>query len=143
FRLKVRPPRRSVPSLVLWRQVIAVRREESWWDRVRRAVSLAVTVLVAVALALALARPGPRAQAADGSGRILIVLDASWSMRARTPEGDTRWERAVAAARALALSSGVEVAIATTADGLIEGPTADAALITTAFERLEPAGGDG
>jgi hypothetical protein len=142
FRMKVRPPRRRVPSLLLWRRVVARPEDRSWWERVRRAVSLAATLLVAVLLAFAVTRPGPRA-AAGTSGRLLIVLDASWSMRARTPEGDTRWERAVAGARALALSAAAEVALATTADGLVEGPTSDTALLSTAFDRLEPAGGEG
>lgn len=142
FRLKVRPPRRAVPSLMLWRHVVDRPSERSWWDRVRRAVSLAATLLVALALALAVTRPGPRA-AAGSRGRLLIVLDASWSMRARTPEGDTRWERAVAGARALALSAGSDVAIATTADGLVEGPTADTALVAAALDRLQPSGGEG
>ena len=105
-------------------------------------VSLAATVLVALALAIAVTRPELRL-AAGSQGRLLIVLDSSWSMRAQTPEGDTRWQRAVAGARALALSAGSEVAVATTADGLVEGPTSDSALIATAFDRLEPAGGEG
>ena len=142
FRLKLRPPRRGVPSLLLWRHVVGRPSERSWWDRIRRAVSLAATVVVALALALAVARPGPRA-AAGSQGRLLIVLDSSWSMRARTPEGDTRWQRAVAGARSLALSAGSDVAIATTADGLVEGPTSDTALIATAFDRLDPSGGEG
>jgi hypothetical protein len=142
FRLKVRPPRRAVPSLLFWRHVVDRPTERSWWDRIRRAVSLAATVLIASALALAVTRPGPRAPAGS-QGRLLIVLDSSWSMRAQTPEGDTRWARAVAGARALAMSAGSDVAIATTADGLIEGPTSDSALIATAFDRLQPAGGEG
>ena len=142
FRLKLRPPRRAVPSLLLWRHVIDRPSERSWWDRIRRAVSLAATVFIALALAMAVTRPEPRL-AAGSKGRLLIVLDSSWSMRARTPEGDTRWQRAVAGARALALSAGSDVAVATTADGLIEGPTSDSALIATAFDRLEPAGGEG
>ena len=40
--------------------------------------------------------------------------------------GETRWERAVRQARALAASAGGDdVALATTADGLVEGPTSD------------------
>jgi hypothetical protein len=142
FRLKVRPPRLGVPSLLLWRHVVDRPAERTWWDRIRRAVSLVATVLVALALAMAVTRPEPRL-AAGSKGRLLIVLDSSWSMRARTPEGDTRWQRAVAGARALALSAGSDVAVATTADGLVEGPTSDSALIATAFDRLEPAGGEG
>jgi hypothetical protein len=40
FRLKVRPPRRAVPSLLLWRHVVDRAAERTWWDRIRRAVSL-------------------------------------------------------------------------------------------------------
>jgi hypothetical protein len=63
-------------------------------------------------------------------------------MLATTSAGGTRWDRAIRAARALAASAGGgEVAIATTADGLIEGPTSDLALIETAIDRLAPSGG--
>ncbi|MEZ5315808.1 MAG: VWA domain-containing protein [Vicinamibacterales bacterium] len=143
FFLKVRPPRVNVASLLLWRKVLDQQREMSWWERIRRAVSLVATVLVALALAIAVARPGPRASAAS-AGRLLIVLDSSWSMLARTSSGDTRWSRAVAGARALAASAGSDaVAIATTADGLVEGPTTDSALVETALDRLRPSGGEG
>ena len=42
FRIKVRPPRVQVPTLLLWRKVFDHRREMTWWERVRRAVSLAL-----------------------------------------------------------------------------------------------------
>jgi hypothetical protein len=139
FRLKVRPPMLAVPSLALWARVIDQQREQSWWERVRRAVSLAATVLIAVALALAFARPAPRV-AGGSSGRVLLVLDSSWSMRARTSTGATRWDRAVAEARRQLHGVNGEVALATTAEGIVEGPTSDAALIETALERLQPSG---
>jgi hypothetical protein len=142
FFLKVRPPRVSVPSLLLWRRVLDERREETWWDRIRRAVSLAVTLIVAGLLAIAVARPGPRVTASS-RGRLLIVLDSSWSMLARTSTGETRWERARRQARALAASAGGDdVALATTAGGLVEGPTGDIALIETALDQLQPLGGE-
>lgn len=141
FRLKVRPPRVQVPSLLLWRRVFDHVRELTWWERVRRAVSLAATILIAVVLALAVTRPEPRHGPAS-QGRTLIVLDSSWSMAARTSSGETRWQRAIRQARTLAGSSGGDVALATTADGLVEGPTSDTALIETAMDRLAPAGGD-
>lgn len=140
FLIKIRPPRINVPSLLFWRRVLDQKRDETWWERIRRAVSLAATVLIAVALAMAVARPGPRA-ASTSRGKMLIVLDSSWSMLASTGSG-TRWDRAVREARALAASaSGDDVALATTADGLVEGPTSDLALIETALERLAPTGG--
>jgi hypothetical protein len=141
FRLKVRPPRVSVPSLMLWRRVLDQVRELTWWERIRRAVSLVVTVLLALALALAATRPGP-GRTGTSRGRVVIVLDSSWSMLARTRGGETRWDRAVAEARRLAASAGgEEVALATTAEGLIEGPTTDVALIETAIDQLSPSGG--
>ena len=105
FLVKVRPPRVSVPSLLLWRRVFDHVRELTWWERVRRAVSLAATIFIAVALALAVTRPGPR-RGPSSEGRTLIILDSSWSMAALTSSGETRWARAVRQARALAASSG-------------------------------------
>jgi hypothetical protein len=142
FLIRMRPPRISVPSLVLWQRVLDEARETTWWERIRRAVSLAATVLVAIALTAALTRPGP-AVAAAAHGRMLIVLDSSWSMLARTASGATRWRLASAQAHALAASAaGNEVALATTADGLVEGPTSDLALIDGAIDDLSPSGGE-
>jgi hypothetical protein len=145
FLVKLRAPRTPVASLLLWRRVLDESRQQTLWERIRRAVSLALTVLIAVALALAAARPIPRAGEANGAsiGRVLIVVDSSWSMLARTRSGETRWERAVAQARRLASdASGAEVALATPADGLVQGPTLDAALIDAALDRLAPGAGD-
>ena len=143
FRLKVRPPRVGIPTLFLWRRVLDEKRDMTWWERVRRAVSLAATVLIAVALALAVTRPGPSRSADASRGRRLIVLDSSWSMLARTESGGTRWDRAVRMAHRLASASGgADVALATTADGLVEGPSADTALIETAIDRVRPSGGE-
>lgn len=143
FLMKVRPPRVRVPTLLLWQRVFDQTRELTWWERVRRAVSIAATVVLAALLALAVTRPGPRRGPAS-SGRTLIVLDSSWSMAAYTSSGETRWQRAVRHARALANAAAAagDVALATTADGLVEGPTPDLALIETAIDRLGPAGGD-
>ena len=142
FRLRVRPPRILLPSLLLWRRVLENSREATWWERVRRAVSLVVTIAIAVALSFALTRPSraaPRTSAAHG--RTFILLDSAQSMLARTRTGETRWTRAVAEARRLAASAPDEVTIATTSDGIIEGPTTDLALIDTALD-MAAAGGD-
>ena len=142
FFLKVRPPRVGVPSLLLWQRVLDDRREQTLWERIRRAVSLAVTIIVAGLLALAVTRPGPRV-GASSRGRLLIVVDSSWSMLARTSTGETRWDRAKRQARALAASAGGDdIALATTAGGLVEGPTADVALIETAIDQIVPLGGE-
>ena len=143
FLVKLRPPRMFIPSLLLWRRVLDDAREQTLWERIRRAVSLVVTVLIALALALAAVRPGRSAGGGQSTGRLLIVLDSSLSMEAATGRGETRWARGVAEARRLfASSSGAELALATTADGLVEGPTTDLALLESALDRVRPGGGD-
>jgi len=94
FLIKLRPPRMLVSSLLLWRRVLDESRELTLWERIRRAVSLALTVAIALALALAVTRPAPAHSASSASrGRLLIVMDSSWSMLARTRGGETRWDR--------------------------------------------------
>ena len=142
FFIKLRPPRILVPSLSLWQRVLDGSPDVTRWERIRRAVSLLVTLVIAVSLALAVTRPsGAAAQDGTSRGRVLIVIDSSWSMLAKTHGRDTRWDRAIAEARRIAASSD-EVAIATTADGLIEGPTDDSVLIESALGRLSPSGDD-
>lgn len=141
FVIRPRPPRRVVSSLIVWQRVLDEARERSWWDRLRWLVSLVLSVVIAVAIAAAFARPAPAAGAAT-SGRLLVVFDSSWSMRARTPSGAARWDDAMQAARAVVQAwSGGEVALATTAEGVIEGPTSDTALLQNAFGRVRPSGG--
>ena len=53
--------------------------------------------------------------------------------------GRGRWRKR---RRLFASSSGAELALATTADGLVEGPTTDLALLETALDRVRPGGGD-
>src|SRR6185503_16275349 len=43
FRIKVRPPKVQVPTLLLWRKVFDHAREMTWWERIRRVVSLVAT----------------------------------------------------------------------------------------------------
>ena len=57
FFIKLRPPRILIPSLSLWQRVLGASRELTLWERIRRAVSLAVTIAIAVVLALAVLRP--------------------------------------------------------------------------------------
>ena len=65
------------------------------------------------------------------------MLDSSWSMLAKTHGRETRWDRAIAEARRIAASSD-QVAIATTADGLVQGLTDDSVLVEAALARLAP-----
>jgi len=142
FFMKIRAPRVHVPSLMLWTKVLDATREMTLWERIRKAVSWLVIVATGLMLMLALTRPAPGVAATSG-GRRLIVIDSSWSMGTETSSGGTRWDRALTQARTLiAASAGDEVALATTADGLIEGPTTDSVLLEAALDRTAPAGGE-
>ena len=138
FFIKLRPPRILIPSLSLWQRVLDRRSELTLWERIRRMVSLAVTIAIALALVLAVLRPSRIGGAgAAAHGRTLIVLDSSWSMLAKTRGRETRWDRAIAEARRVAASSD-QVAIATTADGLVQGLTDDSVLVESALGHLAP-----
>jgi hypothetical protein len=140
FFRKLRPARVAVPSLLLWARVLADPREITLWDRIRRAVSVVVTCAIAGALALAVGDPRRTGSPSEGDGtRTLVVLDSSLSMLARAA-GGTRWDRGLSEARRVVASAGGEVALATTTDGIVEGPTADRALIDAAIDRLVPGG---
>ena len=143
FFIKLRPPRILVPSLSLWQRVLDASPDITRWERIRRAVSLIVTVLIAAILGLAVVRPSlSRSSASASNGTTLIVLDSSWSMLTRTQAGETRWARALAEARRIAASSD-RVALATTADGVVEGVTDDVVLIEAALARVSPSGVEG
>jgi hypothetical protein len=138
FFIKLRPPRILIPSLSLWQRVLDASTELTLWERIRRVVSLVVTIAIAIVLALSILRPSRIGGAgASAHGRTLVVLDSSWSMWARTRGRETRWDRAIAEARRIAASSD-QVAIATTADGLVQGLTDDSVLIESALTRLSP-----
>lgn len=137
FFMKVRHPRVLVPSLLLWRRVLDEDRAVSFWERVRKAVSYAVTVLVPLLVVLALGRPERNTGAAPG-GPLTIVLDSSLSMLAERPDGRSRWE--AARDRALALASGdADVTVLTTADGIVGGPTSDREALRVALTAVAPA----
>ena len=144
FLRKLRPPRVLLSSLLLWARVLDEKRELTFWERIRRAVSLVLTVAIALLIALAITRPSRRSDTPSASrGRVLITLDSSWSMLTRTRGSESRWARAVAQARRLAAAeAGNPLALATTADGLVAGPTTDLTLIESALDRVAPAGGD-
>ncbi len=137
FFMKVRHPRVLVPSLLLWRRVLDEDRQVSFWERVRKAVSYALTVLVPLLVVLALGRPERGAEGSAG-GPLTIVIDSSVSMLAERPDGRTRWE--AARDRALALAGGdADVTILTTADGIVGGPTSDREALRVALNEVGPA----
>jgi hypothetical protein len=96
--LKPRAQRHVVTSALLWRRVLGVRPRQParwrWW------LSLALALGIGLSLASALVRPDGFAPGSDGTP-LVLVLDNSPSMAARTRDGQTRWQHAVAGARTL------------------------------------------
>jgi hypothetical protein len=92
--LKPRRPRVRIPSVLLWPTSTAERRSATPWQRLRNHPLLWLQVLIAALLALAAAQPFLPAEAADQ--RLIVLLDASGSMRA-TDVVPTRWDAARAA----------------------------------------------
>jgi hypothetical protein len=101
--IKPRRFRLAVASTLVWRRVL---RETRVHDRRRRWL-LSLLLALAIGLSLALAVTRPHLQALGGSlQRIVVILDNSASMGARTRDGRTRWEHALDGARRVIESTG-------------------------------------
>src|SRR5690349_8291946 len=108
--LKPRAQRRVVSSTLIWASVARLRKSGDklwrWW------LALALSLAVGLAIALALTRP-EIAGTAFGA-RMVLVLDNSPSMAARTRDGKSRWTHAVEQARAQIESAGTQILLVDT-----------------------------
>ena len=140
--LKLRHRRIVVASSLLWTRVLDERQAQSLWQKLRRLISILIAVFIGLLIALAVARPEVH-WLTGGGERTLLVLDTSPSMLARTSDGRTRWEHAVAAAlRTVAASSpSSEFRVADTAGRVDAAATSDRRLIREAVERMRPMAG--
>lgn len=94
--LKMRRRRFEVPFSTLWQRVLREKEATSLWKRLKRLLSLLLTLLVLGLLLLAATEP--RLGAADHDARsVVILLDASASMKARDGGGDAERTRMDAA----------------------------------------------
>jgi hypothetical protein len=99
--LKLRRPRQPVPSLVLWRQVLADQRVNSPFQRFKRNLLLLLQLLLLALLVLAAMQPVLR-HTASRAARLPVLIDVSASMAALdAPGGKARLDAAKARAREL------------------------------------------
>jgi len=99
--LKLRRPREVIPSLVLWRQVLADQRVNSPFQRFKRNILLLLQLLLLALLVLAAMQPVLR-RTASGATRLPVLIDISASMAALDkPGGQTRLDAAKARVRQL------------------------------------------
>ncbi|MEQ1862681.1 MAG: VWA domain-containing protein [Chthoniobacteraceae bacterium] len=84
--LKLRRPRHVIPSLVLWRQVLADQRVNSPFQRFKRNILLLLQLLLLLLLALAAMQPVLR-RATSSATRLPVLIDTSASMAALDQQG--------------------------------------------------------
>jgi hypothetical protein len=99
--LKLRRPRQVIPSLVLWRQVIADQRVNSPFQRFKRNILLLLQLLLLALLILAAMQPVLRRLSSNAT-RLPVLIDVSASMAALDkPNGQSRLDAAKARVREL------------------------------------------
>jgi hypothetical protein len=111
--LKLRRPRMVIPSLVLWRQVLADHRVNSPFQRFKRNILLLLQLLLLALLVLAAMQPVLRRQS-SAAVRLPVLIDVSASMAALDqPRGRSRLDVAKARVRELIehLPPGQEVSL--------------------------------
>ncbi len=143
FFLKLRHPRVSVPSLLLWRRAMDAERPQAIVERLRRWISLAIALAVGLLLALAPARPATGARGGQAAP-LLVVVDTAPGMAARTADGRTRLAHARDRAREaiLAAAPGVPVALADTSGAVLAPAGAPRTDVLAALDRLAAAPAD-
>ncbi|MBI3528977.1 MAG: BatA domain-containing protein [Betaproteobacteria bacterium] len=108
------PPRRVVvPSSLVWDRVL--RESHPGSDRLRWWLSLLLAALIAAVVVSAIVPLSP-AGASGAATKLILVLDDSPTMATRTTDGTTRWDHALAKARALmeARAAGTQIWLADT-----------------------------
>jgi hypothetical protein len=137
---------REVGSTLLWELALRDLRAERPWKKLIVQLALVLQALAILAGALALARPAGAGRVPAGA-RVAVVIDTSASMAARAGAGtdDTRFSRAIRAARDLArsLPPGGEMMLveAAGAASVIAPPTRDASALERALSTLRVRGG--
>jgi hypothetical protein len=137
--LKLRQRRIFIPSSMLWDRVLDEKQARSLWEKLRRIFSVALAVTIGLLIAFAAARPEIE-RLTGKTARIVIVLDTSPSMLARTSDGQTRWQHARDAALALlgAHAGGSEFRIADTSGHLDSSFTTNHTELRGLIERMQP-----
>ncbi len=97
YLLKPPPRRLLVPSSLIWDRVL--RESHRNRDRLRWWLSLLLAAVIAVSIVVAVTRP-QLTGAGEAADRLVLVLDNSPTLATRTTDGATRWNHALAKARA-------------------------------------------
>jgi len=107
YMLRLRRQELEISSIMLWQQLLQDTEANTPWQRLRRNLLLLLQLLILAALVFALARPFIVVPA-PGSGRIVLLLDASASMNAADVAAGTRFRAAQQEAQSLLAALGVD-----------------------------------
>lgn len=112
--LKVRMRRVPVSTLLFWNELFDEKKPTAWWQRLRHWLSLLLQLAFLALVVAALLDPLWSWQK-DKQRRVVLVIDNSASMLAKSGDGPTRLEEAKDAARTLvqALRDGDQMAVVT------------------------------
>tara|TARA_B100000809_G_scaffold216318_1_gene221957 strand:- start:2669 stop:4459 length:1791 start_codon:yes stop_codon:yes gene_type:complete len=139
FFLKLRYPRVSVASLLLWRRVLEDTQHRSLLERLRRLLSLLLTLTIALLIVLAFSQPN--SDTLTGEPRnVVLILDTALSMAGATADGKTRWLHARARAQQIIESAGAtdKFLLADTSGRISTRMTADREELLAALETMLP-----
>lgn len=139
FFLKLRYPRVSVASLLLWRRVLEDTQHRSLLERLRRLLSLLLTLTIALLIVLAFSQPN--SDTLTGEPRnVVLILDTALSMAGATADGKTRWLHARARAQQIIESAGAtdKFLLADTSGRISTRMTADREELLAALETMSP-----
>jgi len=142
--LKLRRRRITVPFTPLWSRVLIDKDASSWFQRLKRLLSLLLWVLVTLLIVLAMADPQPEQELERGTNTVLVI-DTSASMATREPLEGNRTRLAVAVGKATefvdAMSPHDKVMLLAV-DGQVRSLTGDftddVAVLHEALESLQP-----
>ena len=98
YLLKIRRRDATVSTLHFWQRIVAENRRRTFWQKLRRPLSLLLQLLLLALVLFALARPEVGAYFFGGGASTVVVLDARARMQAREDNGRTRFDEARAAA---------------------------------------------
>ncbi len=142
--LRTRMKKQPVATLLFWDQLFDEKRQRSWWQRLRHWLSLALQLAFLGLLVGALVDPLWRGQN-DEARQVVIVLDTSASMLAKTENGKTRFDDAIEKAQGVVagLRDGDEVALVTAGSSVrvVVGVTDFGPAVRDALREVQPTHG--
>ena len=98
YLLKIRRRDATVSTLRFWRKITAENRRRTFWQKLRRPLSLLLQLLLLALVLFALARPESGSFFGGGESSTVVVLDARARMQARDGGGRSRFDEARAVA---------------------------------------------